>query len=33
MAYARLGVVYINSGQVAKANKYFARAYELSKSM
>ena len=30
MAYARLGVVYINSGQVAKANKYFARAYELS---
>jgi serine/threonine protein kinase/Flp pilus assembly protein TadD len=31
MAYARLGVVYINSGQVAKANSYFARAYELSK--
>ncbi len=30
MAYARLGVIYINSGQVAKANKYFARAYELS---
>ncbi len=30
MAYARLGVVYINSGQVAKANKYFAKAYELS---
>jgi serine/threonine protein kinase/Tfp pilus assembly protein PilF len=30
MAHARLGVVYINSGQVAKANKYFARAYELS---
>jgi serine/threonine protein kinase/Flp pilus assembly protein TadD len=30
MAYARLGVVYINSGQVAKANKYFARAYESS---
>jgi eukaryotic-like serine/threonine-protein kinase len=33
MAYARLGVVYINSGQVAKANKYFARAYELSKNV
>ena len=31
MAYARLGVVYGNSGQVAKANTYFARAYELSK--
>ena len=31
MAYARLGVVYINSGQVAKAHTYFARAYELSK--
>jgi tetratricopeptide (TPR) repeat protein len=30
MAHARLGVVYVNSGQVAKANKYFARAYELS---
>jgi eukaryotic-like serine/threonine-protein kinase len=30
MAYARLGVVYANSGQVAKANKYFAKAYELS---
>jgi eukaryotic-like serine/threonine-protein kinase len=30
MAHARLGVVYINSGQVAKATKYFARAYELS---
>ncbi len=30
MAYARLGVVCINSGQVARANKYFARAYELS---
>jgi serine/threonine protein kinase/tetratricopeptide (TPR) repeat protein len=30
MAHARLGVVYINSGQVAKANKYFARAYDLS---
>ena len=33
MAYARLGVVYINSGQVAKANKYFARAYALSKNV
>ena len=31
MAYARLGVVYGNSGQLAKANTYFARAYELSK--
>ena len=31
MAYARLGVVYVNSGQVAKANKYFAKAYALSK--
>jgi eukaryotic-like serine/threonine-protein kinase len=30
MAYARLGVVSLNSGQVAKANKYFAKAYELS---
>jgi eukaryotic-like serine/threonine-protein kinase len=31
MAYARLGVIYINAGQVAKANKYFSKAYELSK--
>jgi tetratricopeptide (TPR) repeat protein len=30
MANARLGVVYANSGQVAKAHKYFAKAYELS---
>jgi eukaryotic-like serine/threonine-protein kinase len=30
MAYARLGVVYVNSGQFAKANKYFAKAYALS---
>jgi eukaryotic-like serine/threonine-protein kinase len=30
MAYARLGVIYFNSGQVAKSNKYFARAYGLS---
>jgi serine/threonine protein kinase/Tfp pilus assembly protein PilF len=33
MAYARLGVVYINSTQVAKANKYFAKAYALSKNV
>ena len=33
MAYARLGVVYINSGQVTKANKYFSKAYELSKNV
>jgi eukaryotic-like serine/threonine-protein kinase len=33
MAYARLGVVYINSAQVAKANKYFAKAYALSKNV
>jgi serine/threonine protein kinase/tetratricopeptide (TPR) repeat protein len=33
MAYARLGVVYINSGQVTKANKYFSKAYELSKKV
>jgi eukaryotic-like serine/threonine-protein kinase len=33
MAYARLGVVYSNSGQVAKANKYFAKAYALSKNV
>ena len=30
MAYARLGVVYINSGQTAKARKYSERAYQLS---
>ncbi len=30
MAYARLGVVYGNSGEVAKANSCFARAYALS---
>jgi eukaryotic-like serine/threonine-protein kinase len=33
MAYARLGVVYINTNQVAKADKYFARAYALSKNV
>jgi serine/threonine protein kinase/tetratricopeptide (TPR) repeat protein len=31
MAYARLGVVYNNSGQVGKAKQYFAKAWELSK--
>jgi serine/threonine protein kinase/tetratricopeptide (TPR) repeat protein len=31
MAYARLGVVYVNSGQIAKANRYFEKAYLLSK--
>jgi serine/threonine protein kinase/Tfp pilus assembly protein PilF len=33
MAHARLGVVYINSNQVAKADKYFAKAYALSKNV
>jgi eukaryotic-like serine/threonine-protein kinase len=33
MAYARLGVVAINSGQVTKANQYFAKAYALSKNV
>ena len=33
MAYARLGVVSFNSGQVAKACKYITRAYELSKDV
>ena len=33
MAYARLGVVNINSGQVTKASQYFAKAYELSKNV
>jgi serine/threonine protein kinase/tetratricopeptide (TPR) repeat protein len=33
MAYARLGVVSINSGQVAKSIKYFSKAYELSKNV
>ena len=31
MAYARLGVVYNNSGQVAKGKQYFAKAWDLSK--
>jgi eukaryotic-like serine/threonine-protein kinase len=30
MAYARLGVVYENSGQVAKAKPHYSKAYELS---
>jgi eukaryotic-like serine/threonine-protein kinase len=33
MAYARLGVVYFNSNQVAKADKYVAKAYALSKNV
>jgi eukaryotic-like serine/threonine-protein kinase len=33
MAYARLGVVYINTNQVAKADRNFARAYALSKNV
>jgi len=30
MAYARLGVVYENSGEAAKAKPYYSKAYELS---
>lgn len=30
LAFARLGVVYSNSGQTAKAHTYYDRAYELS---
>jgi eukaryotic-like serine/threonine-protein kinase len=30
MAYARLGVIYNNSGQVARAKQYFAKAWQLS---
>ncbi len=33
MAYARLGVVYSNSGQTGKALQYFDRAYALSKNV
>ncbi len=33
MAYARLGVIYSNSGQVAKATKCYSKAYELSKNV
>jgi serine/threonine protein kinase/Tfp pilus assembly protein PilF len=31
MAYARLGVIYLNSGQYARANQFFTKAYLLSK--
>ncbi len=31
MAYARLGVIYINSNQAAKADEYFQKAFEMSK--
>lgn len=31
MAYARLGVIYVNSGQVAKAKQYFTKAWDLAK--
>ncbi|MGC2619398.1 MAG: protein kinase, partial [Acidobacteriaceae bacterium] len=31
MAYARLGVIYNNSGQVGKAKQYFAKSWDLSK--
>ena len=30
MAWARLGVLCINSGQISKASEYFTRAYQLS---
>jgi Tfp pilus assembly protein PilF len=30
MAWARLGVIYLNSGQTGKAMEYFTRAHELS---
>ena len=30
MAYARLGVIYMNSGQMGKADQQFTKAYELS---
>lgn len=30
MAYARLGVIYSNSGQVAKSKQYFAKAWSLA---
>jgi serine/threonine protein kinase/tetratricopeptide (TPR) repeat protein len=33
MAYARLGVVSVNSGQVTKAANYFSKAHELSKNV
>ncbi len=31
MAYARLGVIYLNSGQYAKSNQFFTKAFALSK--
>jgi serine/threonine protein kinase/tetratricopeptide (TPR) repeat protein len=30
MAWARLGVIYLNSGQIGKAMEYFTKAHELS---
>ncbi len=30
MAWARMGVLYLNSGQVTKATEYFTKAYQLS---
>ena len=30
MAWARLGVIYLNSGQTGKAMEYFTKAHELS---
>jgi eukaryotic-like serine/threonine-protein kinase len=33
MAWARLGVVYSNSGQVGKALEYYTKAYNLSKNV
>ena len=30
MAWSRLGVIYLNSGQTGKAMEYFTRAHELS---
>ncbi len=33
MAYARLGVVYLNAGQVSKSNEYFTKAYSLSRNV
>jgi eukaryotic-like serine/threonine-protein kinase len=31
MAYARLGVIYRNSGQTSKSDEYFRKAYDMSK--
>jgi tetratricopeptide (TPR) repeat protein len=33
MAWARLGVLYLNSGQTSKAAEYFTRAYQLSNNV